>query len=267
MIKIRELYPSEIECRVAQSGTRQNGSVYASYLLYKDARVDMKVLDETFGPLNWQREHAVIGNRLYCTISIYDSEKKEWVRKQDVGTESNAEPEKGQASDSFKRAGFNVGIGRELYSAPSIFVDLQQGEYKSFTGTDKKVRITPTLSLSVKHIHCGEDGNIDQLVLVDKRGNPRFEFGVKGKAKSTAPAPTPAPTPTPASPAATQPVSAPAQKPRIIVGGKAWHSALEKHARGEDMTGEMEKRYAITDNEWDMFFEAVNTYKRENGLM
>lgn len=56
------------------------------------------------------------------------------------------------------------------------------------------------------------------------------------------------------------------EKKRILVGGKAWHSAVEKHAKGEDMTGAMEERYVILDAEWDMFFEAVNTYKREHNI-
>ena len=87
-------------------------------LLYKDARVDMKILDETFGTLGWKRTHELINNNLFCNIDIWDAEKKEWIRKQDVGVESNTEKEKGQASDAFKRAAVKWGIGRFLYDLP-----------------------------------------------------------------------------------------------------------------------------------------------------
>ena len=118
MIQFRTLNANEIECRIAQIKEGKG----LSLLLYKDARVDQNLLDETVGPLNWQRSHQLIGDRLYCTLSIWDEEKKQWVSKQDVGTESYTEKEKGQASDSFKRAAFNFGIGRELYTAPFIWV-------------------------------------------------------------------------------------------------------------------------------------------------
>ena len=117
MKEIRKLKANEIDCRVSQVSEKG-----LSLLLYKDARADMKVLDETFGPMNWKRSHQLIGDRLYCTVEVFDFDKQEWVAKQDVGTESNTEAEKGQASDSFKRACSNFGIGRELYTAPFIWV-------------------------------------------------------------------------------------------------------------------------------------------------
>lgn len=94
----------------------------ARLLLYKTARTDMDILDETFGMMNWQKSYQMIGNQLFCTIEIWDEDKKQWIKKQDVGVESNIEAEKGRASDSQKRAGFVVGIGRELYSSPEMFV-------------------------------------------------------------------------------------------------------------------------------------------------
>ena len=115
--KPRMLKAEEIECRV---GTI-NGKG-CSLLLYKDARVDMKILDETYGVGNWQRTHEVINDNLFCTIEIWNDKINQWVKKQDVGTESYTEKEKGEASDSFKRAGFNVGIGRELYTSPFIWI-------------------------------------------------------------------------------------------------------------------------------------------------
>lgn len=104
---------------------KQNG---CSLLLYKDARVDMRMLDEVYGPNNWQRSHELINGNLFCTISVWDADKGVWVNKQDVGTESNTEKEKGQASDAFKRAAFNWGIGRELYTAPFIWITLDSSE-------------------------------------------------------------------------------------------------------------------------------------------
>lgn len=116
-IQIRLLKAEEMECRI---GTiNENG---LSLLLYKDARVDQKILDETFGMFGWQRKHSVLDGNLYCTVSIWDEEKQQWIEKQDVGTASNMEQTKGEASDSFKRACFSVGIGRELYSAPFIWI-------------------------------------------------------------------------------------------------------------------------------------------------
>lgn len=116
-MKFRALTASEIDCRV--STINEKG---LTLLLYKDARVDMNILDETFGVTGWQRKHEVIGGNLYCTVSIWDAEKQQWISKQDVGVESYTEKEKGQASDSFKRACFNIGIGRELYTAPFIWI-------------------------------------------------------------------------------------------------------------------------------------------------
>lgn len=111
----RDLNADEIECRVAQA--KATG---VSLLLYKDARCDQNILDETVGPMNWQRSHS--RDNANCTVEIWDAEKKCWIGKEDTGTESNTEKEKGLASDSFKRACFNWGIGRELYTAPFIWI-------------------------------------------------------------------------------------------------------------------------------------------------
>lgn len=114
-IEFRKLEANEIECRI---GMIKEGGL--SLLLYKDARCDMNVLDETVGPLNWKREHT--RDNKNCIVSIWDEDKLQWVSKEDTGTESNTEAEKGLASDSFKRACVNWGIGRELYTAPFIWV-------------------------------------------------------------------------------------------------------------------------------------------------
>ncbi len=113
----RDLRADEIDVRVAR--VKADGVVL---LLYKDARVDQNILDETFTPFRWQREHKELKGNIYCGISIYDDERKQWVTKWDCGKESFSEAEKGESSDSFKRAGFNWGIGRELYTSPFIYI-------------------------------------------------------------------------------------------------------------------------------------------------
>ena len=115
-MEFRLLKADEIDVRIAM--VKANG---ISLLLYKDARCDMNILDETVGPANWQRSHEVVNGNLFCNVSIKCGD--EWITKQDVGTESYTEKEKGQASDSFKRACFNWGLGRELYTAPFIWVN------------------------------------------------------------------------------------------------------------------------------------------------
>lgn len=122
MCKFRDLRADEIECRVQQ--VKENGLVL---LLYKDARVDMNILDETVGASNWQREHYECKGNLFCRVgidvnAIHEVAEPKWVFKSDCGTESNTEAQKGEASDSFKRACFNWGIGRELYTAPFTWI-------------------------------------------------------------------------------------------------------------------------------------------------
>ena len=114
----RDLKANEIDCRVSQINEKG-----LTLLLYKDARVDMDILDETVGAKNWQRTHT--RDNANCIIEIWDEDKKQWICKEDTGTESFTEKEKGLASDSFKRAGFNWGIGRELYTAPFIYIPLK----------------------------------------------------------------------------------------------------------------------------------------------
>lgn len=168
----RTLKSNEIECRVARSGKQKNGVVWASIFLYKDARVDQRIMDETFGPMNWQASYETIDDKLFCKVSIWDKDKNCWVSKMNVGSESNTEKDKGLASDCLKRACFTWGLGVELYSAPKIYVDLIQGEYK-----EKDGNIFPTVSLSVKDIAYSEDRRITQLTLVDKNGRQRYFFG------------------------------------------------------------------------------------------
>ena len=122
-LNFRTLNANEIDCRIATINEKG-----LTLLLYKDARVDQNILDETVGAYNWQRHHT--RDNANCIVSIWDEEKKQWVDKEDTGTESFTEKEKGLASDSFKRACFNWGIGRELYSAPFIWISSENAEIK-----------------------------------------------------------------------------------------------------------------------------------------
>ena len=171
-MKFRVLKASEIDCRIQSIGQNKTGAVGTTILLYKDARVDMNILDETVGAMNWQRGHSIIDGNLYCTISIWDEVKEQWISKSDVGTESNTEKEKGQASDSFKRAGFNWGIGRELYSAPFVYIQLDKSEYIERNG-----KLTSNAKFKVKDVSYDENRNIVRLVIVDSKGKVRYTFG------------------------------------------------------------------------------------------
>lgn len=153
-MKFRDLKANEIDVRVAT--VKDNG---VSLLLYKDARCDMNILDETVGPMNWERHHT--RDNANCTVSIWDKDKGQWISKEDTGTESYTEKEKGLASDSFKRACFNWGIGRELYTAPFIWV----------TGCTKYDRF------KVKEIEI-EDKQITALMIVNKK-NKQVVFTFK----------------------------------------------------------------------------------------
>ncbi len=164
---VRLLRSDEIECRVAM--VNEKG---LSLLLFKDARVDQKILDETFTPFGWRRTHQSIDGNLYCTVEIWDKEKCQWIAKQDVGTVSYSEKEKGQASDSFKRACFNWGIGREMYSAPFIWVPAEKVDIKL-----KGDRYVTSERFSVQSISYNEQREIVSLVIVNSKGYKVFETG------------------------------------------------------------------------------------------
>lgn len=184
MKEIRLLTEKDIDVRVAQTTETDEGVVEVNLLLYKDARVDMRILDELFTPLGWRRSHKLIGDRLYCSVDVFNETTGEWICKEDVGVESNTEAEKGQASDAFKRACFNWGIGRELYSAPRIKIELRKGEYKKY---GDRIRVWGTFY--VKSIGYDKDRIINSLEIVDRFGNLRFSLGqpIQTTAPSTAP--------------------------------------------------------------------------------
>ena len=123
----RLLEADEIETRISQYIEGKG----VSLLLYKTARVDMDILDETYGAGAWQDDYKEIKGVLYCGIAV------DGVWKWDCGVESNAAAEKGEASDAFKRAGFRWGIGRELYSAPFIWIP--EGKFETKMVKGKKV--------------------------------------------------------------------------------------------------------------------------------
>lgn len=172
----RTLLPDEIEVRVQQA-MESKGKPHAHLLLYKNARVDMDLLDEQFGCLGWQREHTFKNNRNYCKVSVYDKDHDRWVSKEDVGVESNTEEVKGEASDSFKRACVNLGIGRELYTAPSISVELADSEVTD-NGVDKygnkKYKCKSWVTFRVSLIDYDEKRSIKDIVIVDRYGNVRY---------------------------------------------------------------------------------------------
>ena len=172
MDKFRALRADEVECRVSRIDKKESN--WLSLLLYKDARCDQNNLDETVGPMNWQRHHS--RENANCVVSIWDSEKGIWVEKEDTGTESNTEAAKGLASDSFKRACFNWGIGRELYTAPTIFIrriaDSGQVNYdvKQVNG-----KLQPKADFYVADMEV-QNGRITYLRLKNRKQSNRVVF-------------------------------------------------------------------------------------------
>ena len=170
-LTFRTLKAEEIDCRVSQIASN-----WLTLLLYKDARCDMNILDETVGATNWKRSHT--RDNANCIVSIYDADKKEWVSKEDTGTESFSEAEKGLASDSFKRACVNWGIGRELYTSPSLFVlprkdMIKQGKVSEFFDKGNGKFDTKT-KFYVEYIDYDESKNIKDLIIRDNKNNIRF---------------------------------------------------------------------------------------------
>lgn len=250
------LAASDIECRVAQAGVNKNGNAWASILLYKDARVDQRIMDETFGPMNWTCEYILIDNKMYCKVNVWDKEKNCWVSKMNVGTESNTECEKGQASDALKRACFTWGLGVELYSAPkNLFVNLNTDEY---TVSGNSVKVKSSFKLVVDSIQYSEDRKIVGLVLKDKDGNERYCMG-----KTTAPVRHRSP----------DPASYGTQKPAYTpMDEKTFLQCIEGAAKGQlSKSGRpLKETWARITNagpeELKMFENAVIEYKVNNNI-
>lgn len=169
-MEFRLLRADEIDCRI--STCSKNG---VGLLLYKDARCDMNILDEheEVGAMNWQREHKELKGNIYCGVSIYDKVKGIWVTKWDCGKESFTESEKGESSDSFKRACFNWGIGRELYTAPNMFVFAKDLNKHEEISKDKWVCKDSFKVTEIQYL----DKKIVYVKVLNLRNNNEIEFG------------------------------------------------------------------------------------------
>jgi len=175
--KLSEAIPIEqVDFRV--QSISKNG--WAILLAYKDARVDQDRLDYVVGKDNWEKKFELIDGQLFCKVGIWSDSKKSFVWKQDVGTESTHEKEKGRASDAFKRACFNWGIGRELYDYPLILVELNEGEFyiqndKGKATFDFKLKEWTWHSERSKPDEQGKTF-IETLKAIDEKGNERFSY-------------------------------------------------------------------------------------------
>lgn len=187
MNEIRLLNADEIEVKIKQVGEK---GVIA--LLYKTARTDMAILDETFGPSNWTNDYKEIKGNLYCGIGVYMYDVNEWVWRWDCGIESRADEEgnekKGEASDAFKRAGTRWGIGRELYTAPFIFIPFPTKP----AGKDARGRVRYALEnkfaqFSVEKIGYDEKRRINLLVISDENGRIVYSFPKKSSENGAQP--------------------------------------------------------------------------------
>ena len=170
MNKFRLLKANEISCRVNQINEKG-----LTLLLYKDARVDMDILDETVGCMNWKKEYT--RDNRNCIVSIWDEEKKEWISKEDTGTESNNEAEKGLASDSFKRTCVNWGIGRELYTAPFIYIPTDKpksGLDVAIVYKNDKGKWATKDSFRVETIHYNKNREIDGISIKNSHNKRVF---------------------------------------------------------------------------------------------
>ena len=174
--KIRLLKASEIECRVGSISGKG-----VSLLLYKDARADQRILDETFGIFGWKRTHQCIDGNLYCTVEILDKETGTWIAKQDVGTAGKIEneAEKSQASDSFKRACFNWGIGRELYTAPFIWIPAERTDIQK-----RDDRFFCNDRFSVVKISYSKERIINSLSIVNNKNKVVYVTGTDNSSSS-----------------------------------------------------------------------------------
>ena len=171
MRKFRLLKADEIEVKIKQ--VTEKGAVA---LIYKTSRVDMDILDETVGAENWQSEYSEIKGNLYCGIGIRD-DVSGWVWKSDCGIESRSDGEgnekKGEASDAFKRAGVQWGIGRELYTAPFIFLSLPTVANQNGKGYKLK---NPFLKFEVSEIGYDEAGRITKLSIIDEKRAEVYKY-------------------------------------------------------------------------------------------
>lgn len=171
MLKFRNLRADEIEVR--PTDTNKKGK--ATLLLYKDARTDRRILSETVGPENWQREFYPVNGATFCKVGIWDDKKEQWIWKSDCGSENTFEREKSLASDSFKRACFAWGIGVELYATPKIKIDCPDKYYFN----DKFA-----MTFSVSRFKA-EGEEVKELEIVDRFGKVVYALGDKAPVRYT----------------------------------------------------------------------------------
>ena len=184
VLQFRTLNPEDIDVRIATVSEKG-----VSLLLYKNARVDMNILDETVGAFAWQRKHS--RDNANCTVSIFSEYHNQWIEKEDTGTESFSEAEKGLASDSFKRACFNWGIGRELYTAPFIWVSAANCNIQK----NSKGKLECRDKFIVTSIEYNERREITALKIARIERGKQVEVFSHGKGKTQAQAKTTASTP------------------------------------------------------------------------
>lgn len=218
----RPLSIDEIDFRVQSTSS----SGYVTIVPYKDARTDMRILTES--GCKWQRKHEIIDNQLFCSIGIYDEDIKEWVWRQDVGTESNTEKEKGRSSDSFKRAGTNWGIGTELYTMPRLGCMAKSGE-------DNGRKIYPNSWMW--SIERDENNSIKRVVGKDSSGTIRVDARVGGNNQSAS--------------------SLAKSLPELTPTHKNWKASVEYLAKGNSMDN-LKKHYRISTANVAKLKEAVN---------
>lgn len=256
MAEPRLLTKEDIEVRVSQTSSyvEPDGSqtVKCSLLLYKNARVDMKILDELYTPMGWRRSHRVVNDNLYCQVDVWDAKKGEWIGKEDVGVESNTAAEKGEASDAFKRACVNWGIGRELYSAPKITIRLNDREWRQ--EQDGRIRVTASFSVG----EIGYDAaarTIDSLTVVDRFGNVRYAYGKAAMAM-----------PMPAAPLPQQPVYKPVDEDTYWKIIKAYATGVKSKSGGDYRTVWTAMTHA-GQQELKQFDIDADTYKVANNII
>lgn len=173
MKEFRLLNFNEIIVRI--QSCKEKGAIL---LLYKDARVDQNLLDEKFGIFGWQRKHEFKEGINYCTVSVLNPQTGMWVSKEDCGVESNTDAQKGESSDAFKRACFNLGIGRELYSAPFIWIPADKCKITVVKDKNGKTIYKCNDVFSVVSISYDKEENISSLEIKNEStGKIAFTFG------------------------------------------------------------------------------------------
>lgn len=167
---VRKLTTSEIEvkpCTIAKDKS------WVQILLYKTSRVDMQILTEMYGQ-RWKSEYNIVGDSLFCTISVYDQELGEWISRSDCGEkDAGISEDKSWATSAFKRAATQFGIGIELYNTPRIRLTANEKWF-----WDGKL----TMTFSVSAIEWDGD-TLKSLVIVDRFDNVVYSYGQPAQKK------------------------------------------------------------------------------------